>query len=161
MLVRLVSGVVVTIDLPRGGGGIWFRQLWRDLQHFQEVLPGLVRSTHAIQWSRWPRQQGSEQGRSGGLIQGFRLGGALLEALLLERLEKVEENIIQHPDGLLLHVPVWKSKFYGAFASTSTPSTRCLLDGMAMLIPHRSTEPGWPREHPTHWLISTQVPTSP
>ena len=90
MLVRLVSGVVVTIDFPRGGGGIWFRQLWRDLQHFQEVLPGLVRSTHAIQWSRWPRQQGSEHGRSWSLIQGFRLGGALLDALLLVFAEGLE-----------------------------------------------------------------------
>ena len=44
---------------------------------------------------------------------------------------------------------VWKSKFYGAFvliiASSSTPSTRRLLDGVAMLVPHRSTEPGRPR----------------
>ena len=40
---------------------------------------------------------------------------------------------------------VWKSKFYGAFvliiASSSTPSTRRLLDGVAMPVPHRSTEP--------------------
>ena len=40
---------------------------------------------------------------------------------------------------------VWKSKFYGAFASTSTPSTRRLLDGVAMPVLHRSTEPGRPR----------------
>ena len=44
---------------------------------------------------------------------------------------------------------VWKSKFYGAFvliiASSSTPSTRRLLDGVAMPVPHRSTEPGRPR----------------
>ena len=39
--------------------------------------------------------------------------------------------------------PVWKSKFYGAF---STPSTRRLLDGVAMPVPHQS-------------LISTQRPT--
>ena len=45
---------------------------------------------------------------------------------------------------------MWKSKFYGAFvASTSTPSTRRLLDGVAMPVPH-----------PTHWLISTQVASS-
>ena len=30
-------------------------------------------------------------------------------------------------------------------ASSSTPSTRCLLDGVAMPVPHRSTEPGRPR----------------
>ena len=42
-------------------------------------------------------------------------------------------------------------------ASSSTPSTRRLLDGVAMPVPHRSTEPGRPRMHPTHWLISTQV----
>merc|ERR1712091_190119 len=44
-------------------------------------------------------------------------------------------------------------------ASTSTPSTRRLLDGVAMPVPHRSTEPARPRHrvHPTHWLISTQV----
>ena len=42
-----------------------------------------------------------------------------------------------------LSPPVWKSKFYGAF----TPSTRRLLDGVAV-----------PAHHPlTHWLISTQV----
>ena len=28
----------------------------------------------------------------------------------------------------VINAPVWKSKFYGAFASTSTPSTRRLLD---------------------------------
>ena len=32
-------------------------------------------------------------------------------------------------------------------AVSSTPSTRRLLDGVAMPVPH-----------PTHWLISTQVP---
>ena len=32
---------------------------------------------------------------------------------------------------------------------------RRLLDGVAMPVPHRSTEPA--RAHPTHWLISTQV----
>ena len=37
-------------------------------------------------------------------------------------------------------------KFYGAFvASTCTPSTRRLLDGVAMSVPHRSTEPARPR----------------
>ena len=36
---------------------------------------------------------------------------------------------------------VWKSKFYGAFASSSTPSTRRLLDGVAMPVHHHSTEP--------------------
>ena len=39
---------------------------------------------------------------------------------------------------------VWKSKFYGAFASTSTPSTR-LLGGVAVPVRHRSTEPARPR----------------
>ena len=34
---------------------------------------------------------------------------------------------------------VWKSKFYGA--SSSTPSTRRLLDGVAMPVPRRSTQP--------------------
>ena len=42
-------------------------------------------------------------------------------------------------------VAVWKSKFYGAIASSSTPSTRRLLDGVAMPIPRRSTEPARPR----------------
>ena len=42
---------------------------------------------------------------------------------------------------------MWKSKVYGAFivASSSTPSTRRLLDGVVVLVPHRSTEPGRPR----------------
>ena len=35
-----------------------------------------------------------------------------------------------------------KINFYGAFALTSTPSTRRLLDGVKMPVPHRSTEPG-------------------
>ena len=38
---------------------------------------------------------------------------------------------------------------------------RRLLDGVAMRVPHRSTEPERPRhprnEHPTRWLVSTQV----
>ena len=42
---------------------------------------------------------------------------------------------------------VWKSNL------RFTPSTRRLLDGVAMSVPHRSTEP----EHPTHWLIPTQA----
>ena len=46
----------------------------------------------------------------------------------------------------------------------STPSTRRLLDGVAMSVHHRSTEPARPRHlvkkvHATHWLISTQVAT--
>ena len=45
--------------------------------------------------------------------------------------------------------PVWKSKFYGAFvlnfASSSTPSTRRLLDSVAVPSRHRSTEPARPR----------------
>ena len=53
--------------------------------------------------------------------------------------------------------PVWKSNV----AAHLTPSTRRLLDGVAVSIPHRSTEPARPRHrrevHPTHWLISTQV----
>jgi hypothetical protein len=44
-----------------------------------------------------------------------------------------------------LQTAVWKSKFYGAFASSSTPSTRRLLDGVAMPVPRRSTEPARPR----------------
>ena len=31
------------------------------------------------------------------------------------------------------------------YAATSTPSTRRLLDGVAVPVPHRSTEPGQPR----------------
>ena len=50
----------------------------------------------------------------------------------------------------------------------STPSTRRLLDGVAMSVHHRLTEPARPRHrremtceelHATHWLISTQVAT--
>ena len=41
-------------------------------------------------------------------------------------------------------------------ASSSTPSTRRLLDGVAMPVPRRSTEPARPRHH-RDWLISTQV----
>ena len=66
---------------------------------------------------------------------------------------------------------VWKSKFDGVFVlnhrESSTPSTRRLLDGVAMPFPRRSTEPGkvassprndlvkYCRVHPTHWTIST------
>ena len=53
------------------------------------------------------------------------------------------------PASALAAPTVWKSKFYGAFvlnhASTSTPSTRHLLDGVAMSVLHRSTEPARPR----------------
>ncbi len=45
-------------------------------------------------------------------------------------------------------VIVWKSKFYGAFVLNhrvvSTPSTRRLLDDVAMPVPRRSTDPGRP-----------------
>jgi hypothetical protein len=45
-----------------------------------------------------------------------------------------------------MQTPVWKSKFYGAFiASSSTPSTRRLLDGVAVPVRHRSSEPARPR----------------
>jgi len=43
------------------------------------------------------------------------------------------------------------SQFYGAFVLNFTPSTRHLLDGVAMSVPYRSTG------YPTHWLISTQA----
>ena len=64
--------------------------------------------------------------------------------------------------GALQAPPVWKSKFTAR--SSSTPSTRRLLDGVAMPVPHRSAEPGRPRHRreklqPTHWLISTQGAT--
>ena len=52
---------------------------------------------------------------------------------------------------------------FTARSSSSTPSTRCLLDGVAMPVPHHSTEPARPRHrremYPTHWLISTQPST--
>ena len=45
----------------------------------------------------------------------------------------------------LVYEAVWKSKFYRAFvlivASTSTLSTRRLLDSVAVPVPHRSTQP--------------------
>ena len=43
---------------------------------------------------------------------------------------------------------------------TARSSTRRLLDGVVGFVPHRSTEPGRPRGHPTHWLISTQARTT-
>ena len=55
-------------------------------------------------------------------------------------------GVLVEPRGLLQPLllqdlaprPVWKSKFYGAFASESaTPSMRRLLDGVAMPVPHR------------------------
>ena len=55
-------------------------------------------------------------------------------------------------------------KFYGSFAivaSTSTPSTLRLLDGVAVPVPRRSSgQHGHviaEKVHPTHWLISAQV----
>ena len=47
----------------------------------------------------------------------------------------------------------------------STPSTRHLLDGVEVLVPHRSTEPARSRSRrseellvpPTHWLIYAQA----
>ena len=51
-------------------------------------------------------------------------------------------------------LPVEKSNFHGIVASTSTPSTRRLLDGVAVPVPYRSTEPASRRN--LCWLISTQ-----
>jgi len=60
----------------------------------------------------------------------------------------------------LMSRPVWKSKFYGAFVLKRRVVLHAInathLDGVAMPVPRRSTEPG----HPTHWLISTQVETA-
>ena len=42
--------------------------------------------------------------------------------------------------------------------ATSTPSTRRLLDGVAVSVPHHSTEPARPRHY---WLISTQARRHP
>ena len=48
--------------------------------------------------------------------------------------------------GSLSTLSVWKSNLRRV-----TPSTRRLLDGVAMSVPHRSMEPA------RHWLIPTQV----
>ena len=54
---------------------------------------------------------------------------------------------------------MWKSKFYGAFVLNHRVDLHALdatpARGVAMPVPHRSTEPA--RVHPTHRLISTQV----
>ena len=47
-----------------------------------------------------------------------------------------------HAGGELWVADCVEIKFYGTFvASSSTPSTRRLLDGVAMPVPRRSTEP--------------------
>jgi hypothetical protein len=52
--------------------------------------------------------------------------------------------------GLLQSHPVWKSNF-----TARSPSTRRLLDGVAMPVPHRSTEPGRQR-HRREMTYSTR-----
>ena len=56
--------------------------------------------------------------------------GPLLRTWLMSfdaKTSSVAKPVFQRP-----FAPVWKSKFYGAFASSSTPSTRRLLDGVAV-----------------------------
>ena len=67
-------------------------------------------------------------------------GWSALHICAMGSLNDVECATILLEAGVSPLVPVWKSKFYGAFASTSTPSTRRLLDGVAVPVPHRSTE---------------------
>ena len=81
-------------------------------------------------------------------------GWSALHICAMGSLNDVECAQILLEAGVSPLVPVWKSKFHVTFASTSTPSTQRLLDGVAVLAPRRSTEPG---VHPTHWLMSTQV----
>ena len=48
--------------------------------------------------------------------------------------------------------PVWKSKFYGAFVLNRRFDLHAIdacLDGVAVPVPHRSTEPGRPRTRRT------------
>ena len=53
--------------------------------------------------------------------------------------ERFQVDLIPYDPATLQ--PVWKSKF----TAFSTPSTRRLLDGVAMPVTHRSTEPARPR----------------
>ena len=70
---------------------------------------------------------------------------ATLEELIgMGQLEELIESQTEELGVLRMYVAVWKSKLYGAFASSFTPSTRRLLDGVAMPVPRRSTEPGRP-----------------
>jgi len=64
------------------------------------------------------------------------------------------------------HVPVWKSKFYGAFVlnhrvdlhAIDVAPARWRDDAGSSPLDGASTVASSPRnEHPTHWLISTQA----
>ena len=69
--------------------------------------------------------------------------------LLTKRAVDVEGTAVEFDDGSSVRACVVvdarvEIKFT-ARSSTSTPSTRRLLDGVAMSVPHRSTEPARPR----------------
>ena len=72
----------------------------------------------------------------------------LPRALVVARVDR-ERDVAAGPDGAEGPRPVWKSNFTAhsccIVASSSTPSTRRLLDGVVMPVPHRTTEPGRPR----------------
>ena len=57
----------------------------------------------------------------------------------VRRVREERERAVRDRD---VRRPVWKSTFYGAF---STPSTRRLLDGVALPVHHHSMEPARPR----------------
>ena len=74
-------------------------------------------------------------------LSHFRVGN------VLEPIEPLT-GIARHPFarvGCGGGVDLCGNQIYGAFASTSTPSTRRLLDGVAVPLRHRSTEPARPR----------------
>ena len=65
-------------------------------------------------------------------------GWSALHICAMGSLNDVECAQILLEAGVSPLMPVWKSKFHVTFASTSTPSTRRLLDGVAISAPHRS-----------------------
>ena len=70
----------------------------------------------------------------------------------------VKDQAEQYADEFVVYCA--EIKFYGRFrldtASTSTPSTRRLLDGVAM-VPHRSTEPARPRHRARNDLVKNII----
>ena len=87
-------------------------------------------------------------------------------ALLHEPRVVRARDAVRAQDVAARYQPVWESKFYGAFvqilrvvlhAIDATPA-RWLSDAGSLPLGRARTAASLPRnEHPTHWLISTQV----
>merc|ERR1739843_39656 len=101
----------------------------------------------------FPAKRDTFFGAAGGIGGGSR-GRPAKTALI-----RAFMGLISAPLSSSAALPVWKSKFYGAFVLNRRVDLHAIDATFARwrgdVVPNHSTEPA--RMHPTHWLISTQA----